>query len=47
LRYFCLDGTDHESHEAQPLLTWRYIAWHNRNAQDKALRELVVREDLA
>src|SRR6266851_143442 len=43
LRYFCLDGTDHQSHEAQAFLIRRYIAWRNRNAQNKALRELVKR----
>ena len=47
LRYFCLDGTDHESHEAQAFLIRRYIAWRNRNAQDKALRELVKRANVA
>jgi len=47
LRYFCLDGTDHESHEAQAFLIRRYIAWRNRNAQDKALRELVRRANVA
>jgi len=47
LRYFCLDGTDHESHEAQALLIRRYIAWRNRNAQDKALCELVKRANVA
>ncbi|HXY28580.1 MAG TPA: IS630 family transposase [Acidimicrobiales bacterium] len=47
LRYFCLDGTDHESHEAQAFLIRRYIAWRNRHAQDKALRELVRRANVA
>ena len=47
LRYFCLDGTDHESHEAQASLIRRYIAWRNRNAQDEALRELVKRANVA
>ncbi len=41
LRYFALDGTDHESHRAQEGVVRRYIAWRNRNAQDKALREIV------
>jgi hypothetical protein len=41
LRYFCLDGTDHESHQAQALRIRRYMAWRNHNAQDKARRELV------
>jgi transposase len=47
LRYFCLAGTDHESHEAQAFMIRRYIAWRNRNAQDKALRELVRRANVA
>lgn len=47
LRYFCLDGTDHESHEAQAFLIRRYIAWRNRHAQDEALRELVKRANVA
>jgi transposase len=47
LRYFCLDGTDHESHEAQAFLIRRYIAWRNRHAQDKVLRELVKRANVA
>ena len=47
LRYFALDGTDHPSHEAQARMIRRYIAWRNRNAQDKALRELVKRANVA
>jgi len=47
LRYFCLDGTDHESHEAQAFLIRRYIAWRNRNARDESLRELVKRANVA
>ena len=43
LRHFCLDGTDHESHEAQAFLIRRYIAWRNRHAQDRMLREVVKR----
>ena len=43
LRYFTLDGTDHESHEAQAFLIRRYIAWRNRNAHNETLRELVKR----
>ena len=35
LRYFSLDGTDHESHEAQAFLIRRYIAWRNRNAHER------------
>ncbi len=47
LRYFALDGTDHQSHEEQARMIRRYIAWRNRNAQDAALRELVRRANVA
>lgn len=47
LRYFCLDGTDHASHREQASMIRRYIAWRNRNAEDKALRELVKRANVA
>jgi transposase len=47
LRYFALDGTDHESHRAQARMIRRYIHWRNRNAHDHALRELVKRANVA
>ncbi len=47
LRHFCLDATDHESHEAQAFLIRRYIAWSNRHAQDRMLREVVKRANVA
>jgi len=47
LRYFTLDGTDHRSHEEQNRMIRRYIAWRNRNAHDKELRELVKRANVA
>src|SRR5919106_1171022 len=47
LLYFAFDGTDHESHHAQARMIRRYIAWRNRNAHDKALRELVNRANVA
>ena len=47
LRYFALDGTDHPSHEEQGRMIRRYIAWRNRNAHDKTLRELVKRANVA
>ncbi|MHB1517330.1 MAG: IS630 family transposase [Acidimicrobiales bacterium] len=47
LRYFTLDGTDHRSHEEQNSMIRRYIAWRNRNAQDKTRRELVKRANVA
>jgi transposase len=30
LRYFTLDGTDHESHHEEASMIRRYIAWRNR-----------------
>jgi transposase len=47
LRYLALDGTDHPSHEAQSRMIRRYIAWRNRNAHNRALRELVKRANVA
>ncbi len=47
LRYFALDGTDHETHRAQALMIRRYIAWRNRHAEDEALRALVKRANVA
>jgi transposase len=47
LRYFTLDGTDHRSHAEQNSMIRRYIIWRNRNAQDKTLRELVKRANVA
>ncbi|MEO5842885.1 MAG: IS630 family transposase [Acidimicrobiales bacterium] len=47
LPYFALDGTDHESHHAQSRMIRRYIAWRNRNANDRSLRELVKRANVA
>jgi transposase len=43
LRYFALDGTDHDSHAEQASMIRRYIAWRNRNAQDQRLRKIVTR----
>jgi len=47
LRYFALDGTDHASHTEQASMIRRYIIWRNRNAHDRALRELVKRANVA
>jgi hypothetical protein len=47
LRYFALDGTDHTSHYEQSRMIRRYIAWRNRNAHDRTLRELVKRANVA
>ena len=47
LRYFALDGTDHPTHQAQARMIRRYIAWRNRNAHNRQLREIVNRENVA
>jgi transposase len=47
LRYFTVDGTDHATHEEQASMIRRYIRWRNRNAHDKALREIVKRANVA
>lgn len=47
LRYFALDGTDHQTHQQQNSMIRRYIRWRNRNAKDKALHELVKRANVA
>ena len=47
LRYFCLDGTDHESHEVQARMIRRYIAWRNQHAHDQELRQVVKRANVA
>jgi transposase len=47
LRYFTLDGTDHESHEHQARMIRRYIAWRNRHARDQELHEVVKRANVA
>ena len=47
LRYFALDGTDHESHQVQARMIRRYIAWRNRHANNKQLRAVVNRANVA
>jgi transposase len=47
LRYFCLDGTDHENHRVQARMIRRYIAWRNANAHNQELREVVKRANVA
>ena len=47
LRYFALDGTDHNSHAEQASMIRRYIIWRNRNAHDRRLRDLVNRANVA
>jgi transposase len=45
LRYFALDGTDHQSHREQASMIRRYIAWRNRNVTDPKLRKVVRRAE--
>jgi transposase len=47
LRYFALDGTDHRTHEEQARMIRRYIAWRNRHANNRELREVVKRANVA
>ena len=47
LRYFALDGTDHNSHTEQASMIRRYIIWRNRNAHDRRLHEVVNRANVA
>lgn len=43
LRYFALDGTDHEDHREQASMIRRYIAWRNRHVTDPRLRKVIKR----
>jgi hypothetical protein len=45
LRYFALDGTDHDSHRAQASMIRRYIAWRNHHATDPVLRKIIRRAE--
>jgi transposase len=45
LRYFALDGTDHESHREQSSMIRRYIAWRNRHVTDPRLRKVIRRAE--
>ncbi|MFE2943022.1 IS630 family transposase [Streptomyces sp. NPDC059255] len=47
LRYFALDGTDHPSHKAQASMIRRYIIWRNKHADDRRLRAVVARVNVA
>jgi transposase len=47
LRYFALDGTDHRTHQEQGSMIRRYIAWRNRNAENRELRRIVNRANVA
>ncbi|MFI6889859.1 transposase [Streptosporangium canum] len=47
LRYFALDGSDHTSHKEQGSMIRRYIIWRNRHADDRRLRAIVNRVNVA
>jgi transposase len=47
LRYFALNGTDHQSHEEQNSMIRRYIGWRNRHKDDEALRAISLRAKVA
>jgi transposase len=47
LRYFALNGTDHQSHEEQNSMIRRYIIWRNRHSDDEALRAISLRAKVA
>jgi len=47
LRYFTLDGTDHTSHSEQGSMIRRYIVWRNRHADDRRLRAIVDKANVA
>ncbi|MFD5988564.1 IS630 family transposase [Streptomyces cyaneofuscatus] len=47
LRYFTLDGTDHADHKEQGSMIRRYIIWRNRHADDRHLRAVVDRANIA
>jgi hypothetical protein len=47
LRYFTLDGTDHASHKEQGSMIRRYIIWRNRHADDRRLRAVVAKANVA
>jgi transposase len=47
LRYFALNGTDHQSHEEQNSMIRRYIAWRNRHSDDDVLRAISLRAKVA
>ncbi|MEV7318042.1 IS630 family transposase [Streptomyces microflavus] len=47
LRYFTLDGTDHADHKEQGSMIRRYITWRNRHADDRRLRAVVGKANVA
>jgi len=46
LRYFALDGTDHQSHTEQGQMIRRYIIWRNRNTRDHELKRVLDRANV-
>ena len=46
LRYFALDGTDHESPREQASIIRRYIASRNRHITDPKLRKVIRRAEI-
>jgi transposase len=47
LRYFALNGTDHQNHEEQNSMIRRYIAWRNRHKDNEELRAISLRAKVA
>ena len=47
LRYFALDGTDHAGHKEQGSMIRRYMIWRNRHADDRRLRAVVAKANVA
>jgi len=47
LRYFALGGTDHRTHQEQGSMIRRYIAWRNPNAENRELRRITNRTNIA
>lgn len=47
LRYFTLDGTGHATHKEQVSMIHHYIIWRNCHADDRRLRAVVDRANVA
>ncbi|SCE53336.1 hypothetical protein GA0115261_1068038 [Streptomyces sp. OspMP-M43] len=47
LRYFTLDGTEHADHRERGSMIRRCIIWRNRHADDRRLRAVVHRANVA
>jgi len=46
LRYFSVDGTDHQTHHERASVIRRYIAWRNRNTDKTRPRHIVERANV-